>query len=39
MKKQEMERIVRIANNANLDREKATNDLTELIKQAEEEKL
>jgi hypothetical protein len=34
-----MERIVRIANNANCDRENATNDLTELIKQAEEEKL
>ena len=39
MKKQEMERIVKIANNANFDREEATNDLTELIKQAEEEKL
>jgi len=39
MKKQEMERIVKIANNANSDRENATNDLTELIKQAEEEKL
>ena len=38
-KKQEMERIVKIANNANSDREQATNELTELIKQAEEEKL
>ena len=34
-----MERIVKIANNANVDREQATNELTELIKQAEEEKL
>jgi len=34
-----MERIVKIANNANTDREQATNELTELIKQAEEEKL
>jgi len=31
-KKQEMERIVKIANNANQDREQATNELTELIK-------
>ena len=38
-KKQEMERIVKIANNANQDRDQATNELTELIKQAEEEKL
>lgn len=38
-KKQEMERIVKIANNANNDREMATNELTELIKQAEEEKM
>jgi len=37
-KKKEMERIVKIANNANHDREMATNELTELIKQAEEEK-
>ena len=37
-KKGEMERIVKIANNANVDREAATNELTELIKQAEEEK-
>jgi len=27
-----MERIVKIANNANVDREQATNELTELIK-------
>ena len=39
VKKKEMERIVKIANNANHDREAATNELTELIKQAEEEKL
>lgn len=39
LKKQEMERIVKIANNANQDREQATNELTELIKHAEEEKL
>ena len=39
VKKKEMERIVKIANNANHDREQATNELTELIKQAEEEKL
>jgi hypothetical protein len=38
-KKSEMERIVKIANNASQDREAATNELTELIKQAEEEKL
>lgn len=38
VKKKEMERIVKIANNANVDREQATNELTELIKQAEEEK-
>jgi len=38
-KKQEMNRIVKIANNANQDREQATNELTDLIKQAEEEKL
>lgn len=38
-KKGEMERIVKIANNANQDRDHATNELTELIKQAEEEKL
>ena len=31
-KKNEMERIVKIANNANVDREVATNELTELIK-------
>lgn len=34
-----MEKIVSIANYADKDREKATNELTELIKQAEEEKL
>ena len=34
-----MEKIVKIANNANLDRDAATNELTELIKQAEEEKM
>ena len=39
MKKQEMERIVKIANSANQDREMATTELTDLIKQAEEEKL
>ena len=38
-KKQEMNRIVKIANNANSDRETATNELMDLIKQAEEEKL
>ncbi len=38
-KKKEMEKIVKIANTANQDREHATNELTELIKQAEEEKL
>jgi len=33
-----MEDIVKIANNANQDRENATNQLAELIKQAEQEK-
>lgn len=33
-----MARIVTIANNANSDRESATNELSELIRQAEEEK-
>jgi hypothetical protein len=31
-KKKEMEKIVKIANTANVDREQATNELTELIK-------
>lgn len=34
-----MNRIVKIANNANVDREQATNELMDLIKQAEEEKM
>lgn len=37
-KKEEMEKIVNIANSANKDREQATNELTDLIKQAEQEK-
>lgn len=37
-KKQEMENIVRIANSANEDREAATDELAQLIKQAENEK-
>lgn len=32
VKKKEMEKIVKIANTANQDREQATNELTELIK-------
>ena len=33
-----MQRIVEIVNSANKDRENATNELAELIKQAEQEK-
>ena len=37
-KKQEMDKIVKIANNATSEREKASNQLQELITRAEEEK-
>ena len=33
-----MDKIVKIANNAELDRQNATNELNDLIKQAEDEK-
>jgi len=38
LKKKEMEDIVKIAKSANEDRQTATKELTELIKQAEDEK-
>jgi hypothetical protein len=38
LKKKEMDKIVQIANSATQDREEATRELIDLIRQAEEEK-
>jgi len=38
IKKKEMDKIVQIANTATQDREEATRELIDLIRQAEEEK-